>query len=57
MFRIPRHIGIIPDGNRRWAKENGLRKQDGYNHGLLPGLKGRRRGNTSNWKYKVILFS
>ncbi len=28
MFRIPRHIGIIPDGNRRWAKENGLRKQD-----------------------------
>ena len=39
MFRIPRHIGIIPDGNRRWAKENGLRKQDGYNHGLLPGLK------------------
>lgn len=39
MFRIPRHIGIIPDGNRRWAKENGLRKQDGYSHGLLPGLK------------------
>ncbi len=39
MFRIPRHIGIIPDGNRRWAKENGLRKQDGYSYGLLPGLK------------------
>lgn len=20
----PRHIGIIPDGNRRWAKEHGM---------------------------------
>lgn len=39
MFRVPKHLGIIPDGNRRWAKENGLRKQDGYNYGLLPGVK------------------
>jgi len=37
--RIPRHIGIIPDGNRRWATGKGLRKQDGYNHGIEPGLK------------------
>lgn len=35
----PKHIGIIPDGNRRWASENGMNKQDGYEHGLLPGLK------------------
>ena len=35
----PRHIGIIPDGNRRWAKEHGMNKQDGYNWGLLPGLQ------------------
>lgn len=38
MYRIPRHIGIIPDGNRRWAKGNGLKKEDGYAHGLQPGL-------------------
>ena len=25
---MPKHIAIIMDGNRRWAKENGLRKQD-----------------------------
>ena len=25
-MRIPKHIGIIPDGNRRWALENGLQK-------------------------------
>ncbi len=35
----PKHIGIIPDGNRRWAVENGLKKQDGYEYGLLPGIK------------------
>jgi undecaprenyl diphosphate synthase len=35
----PRHIGIIPDGNRRWAVEHGMEKQDGYKHGLEPGLK------------------
>ena len=38
-MRIPRHIGIIPDGNRRWAKGAGLQKQDGYAHGLAPGLQ------------------
>ncbi len=39
MNRIPTHIGIIPDGNRRWAAGNGLDKQDGYRHGLAPGLR------------------
>ena len=37
-MRIPRHIGLIPDGNRRWAEDKGLPKQDGYDHGLSPGL-------------------
>lgn len=36
---MPKHIGIIPDGNRRWAVENGMKKQDGYDYGLEPGLK------------------
>lgn len=39
MKRIPKHVGIIPDGNRRWARENGLRKEDGYAYGLEPGLR------------------
>ena len=39
MKRIPKHIGIIPDGNRRWAKENGLNKEEGYAYGLKPGLR------------------
>lgn len=37
-MRIPRHIGIIPDGNRRWAVENGLDKPEGYRHGISPGM-------------------
>lgn len=39
MKRIPKHIGIIPDGNRRWAGNNGLKKEEGYTYGLEPGLK------------------
>lgn len=38
MFRIPNHIGIIPDGNRRWAQKSGLKKEEGYASGLEPGL-------------------
>ncbi|GAB6181451.1 undecaprenyl diphosphate synthase family protein [Desulfotomaculum defluvii] len=36
--RLPKHIGIIPDGNRRWAVNQGLSKEDGYNHGINPGF-------------------
>lgn len=35
---LPRHVGFIPDGNRRWALERGLNKEDGYEHGIAPGL-------------------
>jgi undecaprenyl diphosphate synthase len=37
--RLPRHIGVIPDGNRRWAQAHGLPKQAGYAHGLAPALQ------------------
>lgn len=36
--RLPSHIGFIPDGNRRWAVERGLAKQEGYAHGIAPGV-------------------
>jgi undecaprenyl diphosphate synthase len=38
-MRIPQHIGVIPDGNRRWAAARGLAKEMGYREGLQPGLK------------------
>lgn len=37
--RLPKHIGIIPDGNRRWAQSNGLQKEQGYAHGIQPGFE------------------
>ena len=38
-MRLPTHIGVIPDGNRRWAIINGLSKEKGYDNGLDPGLE------------------
>lgn len=37
--RLPKHIGIIPDGNRRWAENNGMARENGYKHGIDPGLQ------------------
>jgi undecaprenyl diphosphate synthase len=35
---LPRHVGFIPDGNRRWAVGRGLSKEQGYRFGIEPGL-------------------
>ena len=53
-MRIPKHIGIIPDGNRRWAKGNGLEKEDGYAYGLEPGRKLLR--TAQNWGVKELTY-
>lgn len=37
--RLPNHIGIIPDGNRRWAADKGMTKDRGYKYGIAPGLE------------------
>lgn len=34
MTQIPKHIGIIMDGNRRWAKQRGLSASEGHRAGL-----------------------
>ncbi|MCL1996001.1 MAG: undecaprenyl diphosphate synthase family protein [Defluviitaleaceae bacterium] len=36
--KIPEHIGVIPDGNRRWAIDRGMEKGDGYAYGVRPGI-------------------
>jgi undecaprenyl diphosphate synthase len=30
---VPNHVAIIPDGNRRWAKERGLKSWEGHEAG------------------------
>ena len=37
--RLPRHIGVIPDGNRRWAVSHGMGKECGYEWGIEPGFQ------------------
>jgi undecaprenyl diphosphate synthase len=39
LARIPRHIGFIPDGNRRWADARGLGRHEGYAAGIEPGSR------------------
>jgi undecaprenyl diphosphate synthase len=36
--RLPRHVGFIPDGNRRWAQARGMPRREGYSAGIPPGL-------------------
>jgi undecaprenyl diphosphate synthase len=35
---VPAHLGIIPDGNRRWAKAQGLPTLEGHRRGLAVAL-------------------
>ncbi|MFZ4271195.1 polyprenyl diphosphate synthase [Streptomyces arboris] len=30
---VPRHLGIVPDGNRRWARQHGVPAREGYRRG------------------------
>ncbi len=35
MLNMKYHIGLIPDGNRRWAKERGLELWEGHSEGAV----------------------
>lgn len=60
---IPNHVALIPDGNRRWAKEKGLPTYEGHQKGFQAliniGKESRELGikiltvwafSTENWK-------
>ncbi len=34
-LKVPRHLGIIPDGNRRWARKRHLPTEEGHRRGYL----------------------
>jgi undecaprenyl diphosphate synthase len=40
---LPNHIAIIPDGNRRWAKEHGLPSFEGHRRGFDVAVKVGRK--------------
>ena len=45
---LPNHIGIIMDGNYRWAQKNGLSRFDGHKNGVAA-LR-----NLLNFAYDVL---
>ena len=62
-MRVPKHLAIIPDGNRRWARKRGLPTFEGHRRGFDRAIeivkKARELGihtvtlwafSTENWK-------
>ena len=54
MENIPKHIAIIPDGNRRWAKEKGLITLEGHKKGLQQAIEISRKSRSLG--IKVLTF-
>lgn len=50
---MPKHIAIVPDGNRRWAKKRGLTLAQGYDKGI------RKIGDVLKWckEYDIRVLS
>ncbi len=36
---LPNHMAVIPDGNRRWSKDHGLRPWEGHRNGMTQFLQ------------------
>lgn len=54
---IPKHIGFIMDGNRRWAKEKGLPSFEGHRIGLNDGVFKTVEGCLDRGIKHVTLFA
>lgn len=54
MNTIPRHIAIIMDGNRRWAKEHGLTAKMGHKEGAETLKKITRHANHLGIEYLTV---
>ncbi|MEM4335662.1 MAG: polyprenyl diphosphate synthase [Candidatus Anstonellales archaeon] len=51
--KIPRHIAIIPDGNRTWARKNNTSLEEAYEKGI------RKIGDVAKWcrKHKIKMLT
>ena len=52
--KLPRHIVLIPDGNRRWAKENGVPDKEGHRRGFDVVLDVARAADSWGIKYFTV---
>ena len=53
-MKLPRHIGIIPDGNRRWAKANKLTTAQGHKEGAENLKRISKYANKLGIKYMTV---
>lgn len=51
---LPTHLGIIPDGNRRWARERGLPTFEGHRQGLEAAKEVARESFDRGVKYLTM---
>ena len=54
MTQMPEHIGIIMDGNGRWAKQRGLPRTQGHREGLESAKKVVRRASELGIRYVTL---
>ena len=52
---LPRHIGFIVDGNRRWAKQHGLPAYEGHLAGYNALKRRGARGSSSGREIRECL--
>ena len=50
---LPKHVLIIPDGNRRWAEEHGKSRSDGY----LEGVRRFREISKTAFEMGILYFT
>lgn len=51
---LPKHIVLIPDGNRRWAKEHGLPLEEGHRRGFEAVMATTRAAEDWGIKYFTV---
>lgn len=58
-LKVPRHLGIIPDGNRRWARKKHLPTEEGHRRGyhnvreIVPAAFDRGVGHVSVYGFST----
>ena len=52
-IKIPTHLGLIPDGNRRWARERGLNTFEGHKQGFKAAVEVTR----ASWEMGIHTVS
>lgn len=56
MTTVPNHLGVILDGNRRWARERGLPAFEGHRRGLKKVKVIGQKEKLPSFIFKFLIF-